>query len=207
LNRHFQWIVPAVIGLAAAFTGIWFGKARHDVFPDNFGVVREGVLYRSADLTPAAMMKVHDRHRIRTVVDMGAFDVGSAKERVAADTAAALGMERHVFRMEGDGTGNPNAYVQALRVITDPTKQPVLVHCAAGAQRTSGCVVLYRNLVEGVEFDRAYTESLQHRHDPEKNPRLRPFLKTWIEQINRAYRSGETGLVEGFGPAGAAPLR
>ena len=130
-----------------------------------------------------------------------------AQTPVAAETAAALGMERYVFRMEGDGTGNPNAYVQALRVITDPTKQPVLVHCAAGAQRTSGCVILYRNLIEGVDFDRAYEESKGHRHDPAKNPRLRPFLKTWVEQINRAYRAGDGALIEGYGPAGDAPLR
>lgn len=207
MNRHVRWMIPAAFGLVAAAAGVWFGKARLDVYPDNFGVVKPGALYRSADLTPAATKKVHDQHKIRTIVDFGAFDPGSAKERVAADTAEALGVERHVFRLEGDGTGNPNAYVQAMRIINDPAKQPVLVHCAAGAQRTSGCVILYRNLIEGVQFDRAYEEASGYRHSPRKNPRLKPFLKTWVDQINRAYRAGDGGLVEGFGPAGAAPLR
>lgn len=204
-NRHMQWIVPLAIGTVAGGSALWFGKMRHDVFPENFGVVKEGVLYRSADLTPAATKKVHDQQHIKTIVDLGAFDVGSAKERVAADTASALGIQRHVFRLEGDGTGNPNAYVQALRIINDPKNQPVLVHCAAGAQRTSGCVMLYRNLIEGVPFERAYEESYGYGHKARKNPRLKPFIKTWVDQINRAYREGT--LVNGFGEAGAAPLR
>lgn len=205
MNKHAQWMIPASVGVVAALAGVWFGKARFDVYPDNFGVVKAGVLYRSADLTPAATKKVHEEYGIRTIIDLGAFHVGSAGERVASETAEALGIQRYIFRLEGDGTGNPNAYVQAMRVINDPANQPVLVHCAAGAQRTSGCVILYRNLMQGVEFDRAYNEASDYRHDARKNPRLRAFLKAWTDQINRAYR--EDGLVEGFGPAGAAPLR
>lgn len=200
-----QWMAPAVIACVIGAVSLWFAKARHDVYPDNLGVVSEGKLYRSADLTPAATKVVHDRYKVRTIVDLGAFDVGSPEERVAAETAKALGMERHIFRLEGDGTGNPNAYVQAMRIINDPAKQPVLVHCAAGAQRTSGCVILYRNMIEGVDFETAYAEAPLYRHSPTKNPRLRPYLRTWMEEINRAYREG--GLVEGFGEAGAAALR
>jgi protein tyrosine/serine phosphatase len=205
MRGYVHWVVPLVVALVVGGAGVWFGKARLDVYPDNLGVVEPGVLYRSADLTPAATKRVRDEYHIRTIVDLGAFDAGSADERVAAETAAALGIERHVFRLEGDGTGNPNAYVQALRVITDPGKQPVLVHCAAGAQRTSGCVILYRNLVQGVRFDAAYDEAKGYRHSPAKNPRLRPYLTQWTDQINRAFRTG--GLVPGYGEAGAAPLR
>lgn len=205
IGRHKQWLIPAGIALIAGLAAIWFAKSRHDVFPDNFGIVKTGVLYRSADLTPAATALVHEKHHIKTIVDLGAFDVGSAKERVAADTAKALGIERHIFRLEGDGTGNPNAYVQALRVINDPAKQPVLVHCAAGAQRTSGCVILYRSLIEGETFNEAYGEASEYRHRTSKNPRLKPYLQKWIDPINRAYRTNT--LIDGFGEAGAAPLR
>lgn len=205
MRGHAPWLVPLVVALCAAASGVWFAKARHDIYPDNFGVVEPGVLYRSADLTPAATRRVRDEHHIRTIVDLGAFDPGSAEERVAAETASALGIERHVFRLEGDGTGNPNAYVQALRIITDPAKQPVLVHCAAGAQRTSGCIILYRNLVQGVQFDVAYAEAQHFRHSPAKNPRLRPYLVEWTDRINRAFRTGT--LVPGKPEAGAAPLR
>lgn len=184
------WLAPVSVAVVAALVTLWFAKLRHDVFPENFGVVKDHAVYRSADLTPAATVRVHDEYKIKTIVDLGAFEPGSVKERLAEETALALGVERHVFRLEGDGTGNPNAYVDALRIMTDPAKQPVLVHCAAGAQRTGACIVLYRNLIEGVPFNAAYDESLRYGHNPRKNVRMRPYLTKWIDQINRAYREG-----------------
>lgn len=179
--------VAVAVGLGCA---IYFGWARPHLVPRNFGVVDEGRLYRSAALTPAATRIVHDRYEIKTIVDLGGYDKDPAGERVAARTAAALGIERYVFELEGDGTGNPNAYVAALRVITDPSKQPVLVHCSAGAQRTSGCVMLYRDFVQGKDLAETYPEAREYRHDPEKNPRLLPFVTEHEAAIREAFERG-----------------
>jgi hypothetical protein len=173
----------------------------HSLFPENFGEVFPGILYRSADLTPAATDLVHSRHHIRTIVDLGAYHPGSPEEATAQRTADALGVRRYVFRLEGDGTGNPNAYVAALRVIADPANQPVLVHCAAGAQRTSGCVILYHHYFEGRSIEDVYPESFGFRHSPRKNPRLRPYLDRWVGAIDAALRTGSH--VPGFDPLDA----
>ncbi|MBC7773426.1 MAG: tyrosine-protein phosphatase [Pyrinomonadaceae bacterium] len=190
--------VIAALALAGISLAVWFGGARWHFTPKNFGIVEDGVLYRSARLTPAATRLVHDKYAIKTIVDLGAFVPGSRQEQIAQDTADALGMTRKVFRLEGDGTGNPNAYVEALRVIADPANQPVLVHCSAGAQRTSGCVILYKNLIEHQPIDGLYDEARSFKHDPRKNPRLKPYLETWSEQIEEAYRT--KGAVPGFEP-------
>lgn len=205
----------AAVLAAAAAVGLsawaWFGWGRPNVFPENFGVVEEGKIYRSAALTPGALERVHERYGVKTIVDLGGFDKDPVGDRVASRTAAALGMERYVFLLEGDGTGNPNAYVAALQVINDPSKQPVLVHCSAGAQRTSGCVMLYRDFVQGRPLDETYPEASEYRHDPARNPDLMPYLKKHEAEIRAAYERGKAGGgaagVPGFPEVKVEPVR
>lgn len=182
-------LVLSTIAIVAAGAVLWAVAIKPNVVPKNFGVVAEGKVYRSGWLTPAATERVVKRHKIRTIVDLGAYDKRPEMERSAERTASALGVDRYVFRLEGDGTGNPNIYVAALRIITDPSKQPVLVHCSAGAQRTSGCILLYRNIVEGRSFSETVHEAFDHKHDPSDNPRLLPYLLDWHDDIERAFRA------------------
>lgn len=195
-------VVGLVIALATlgVVGGVGYVHVIHPTLvPKNFGIVEPGKVYRSGELTPAATRRVVEERKIKTIVDLGAYDKDPALERVAERTAAALGVERRVFRLEGDGTGNPNAYVEALRIITDPSKQPVLVHCSAGAQRTSGCILLYREIVQGTPIEQNMHEAYAHRHDPSDNPRLTPFLNQWRGPIAEAFKRG--GLIEGQPPA------
>jgi hypothetical protein len=189
------WVIAAaaVVGIMAA---VWFVWARPNLVPRNFGVVEEGRVYRSAALTPGALRVVRERFGIKTIVDLGAFDKDPLGERVEGRAAAALGMERFVFPLEGDGTGNPNAYVAALRIMTDPARLPVLVHCSTGAQRTGGCVMLYRDLAQGRALDETYDEAKRYRHDPGRNPRLLPFLREHEAAIMGAVRGG--GSIPGY---------
>lgn len=171
---------------------------RPNLFPKNFGVVTEGVLYRSGKLTPAATEKVVHAHGIRTIVDLGAFEPGTRGERLAQRTADALGVVRVRLDLEGDATGNPNYYAQALRIMTDPERQPVLVQCGAGSERTGCAIAMYRHLVEGVPMDDAYAETLRYKHNPRRNPRLREVFDAWTEPVGRALREG--GQVPGAKP-------
>lgn len=191
--------IKAVVwcGLAAGIVAwAWFGWFRFDVFPRNFGEVEKGKIYRSAALTPAAVQKVVREHGIRTIIDLGGFDKDPIGNRNAARTAEALGVERFVFNLEGDGTGNPNAYVAALKIMNDPARQPVLVHCSAGAQRTSGAVMLYRDFVQGKPLEETYAEARQYRHDPDRNPRLMPYLRQHEREIREAWLRG--CMIESF---------
>ncbi len=193
--------LPLLVGVLAVVACIsWFAGVRWHFQPKNFGIVEPGVLYRSAALTPAATKLVHDEYRIRTIVDLGAFDRDPEGDVIAQRTAESLGVKRLVFRLEGDGTGNPNAYVQALTVINDPANHPVLLHCSAGAQRTSGCVILYKQIIKSLPFDPAYDEAQTYKHDPRRNPRLKPYLMTWQTRIAESYRSRTA--IPGFDPLG-----
>lgn len=195
--RMTAWVL-GLAGLCALVVAIYFAGVLPNTRPKNFGIVDDGKVYRSGALTPAATEKVVATYHVKTIIDLGGFDKDPVGERVAAQTAAALGVERRVFPLEGDGTGNPNAYVEALRVMSDPSKQPVLVHCSAGAQRTSGAVMLYRDFVQGKPLDQTYDEAREFKHDPKDNPRLMPYLKQWRDKIGEAFKSG--GLIQGQAP-------
>ncbi len=184
----------AVVVLVATLCGAggWVLRfsVRDNVMPRNYGVVDEGHVFRAGRLTPAATETLVKRHGIKTIVDLGAYEGIPDDERLAERTALALGVTRHVFTLDGDGTGHPMGYVEALRLIADPANQPVLIHCAAGAQRTTVCVMLYEKIVHNVELEETLKVSMEHKHDPKKNPKLWPYVEKWAAEIERAYRGG-----------------
>ena len=189
-------LLVGIVALSAIAWGVYAGLIAPSLLPRNFGVVEEGKIYRSAALTPAATRKLVEAREIRTIIDFGGFDQDPALDRVAQQTADALGVRRFLFPLSGDGTGNPNAYVAALRVLANPDNHPVLVHCSAGAQRTSACVILYRHIVQDKPFRDVYPEAFTHDHDPGKNRAMAPYLLDWAPRIERAYREG--GWIPGY---------
>ena len=195
----------AVIIAGAIALTVWFivEGVVPNVVPKNFGVVEEGAIYRSGVLTTAAFEDVVEDNDVRTVVDLRHEARNTQREKAAAE---ALGLRYVQLPLFGDGRGDPNMYVQALRIMNDPEAQPVLVHCSAGAERTGGAVALYRHIFEGVPLDEAYAECAEHRHDPARNPNLKPMLDAWVDEIERAVRTGGTiDYTPGDGPARIDP--
>lgn len=164
---------------------------RDNINPRNFGTVVEGSIYRSGWLTPAATKAVADAHHIKTIIDLGAYRGLEAEGRAAQQTADALNIKRYTFNLEGDARGDPQDYIDALRIMSDPKNQPVLVHCSAGSERTSACVMLYRRIFEGKYFDETYGEAKAHKHVPRKNPYLMEYLQAWGNTIEEAVKSGK----------------
>lgn len=193
--RRNRTILKVLLVLGAAWL-VWSVAIRDNVRPKNFGVIEPGAVYRSAALTPAAIARLHDEYKIKTIVDLGGFDKEPENDAREAHTAEALGIQRIVLPLEGDGTGNPNAYVQALRIMADPTRQPVLVHCSAGAQRTGAAAKLYGQIVQNADEAKLAKDLRTFGHDPRRNTRLAPFLADWTDKIRVAFRGNTT--IEGF---------
>ncbi len=188
MNRR-TWILSALGSLALA-VGAYAAVIRPEFAPRRFGEVVAGKIYRSGRLSPGALTRLHREHRFRTVVDFGAWEPGSPEELREQRTAEALGITRRVFRLEGDSRGDPNAYVQALKLMRDPNALPILVHCSAGSERTGCVVMLYRTLEEGVSAEDAYREAQRYDHEPAKNPHLMETFRTWKAPIREALRTG-----------------
>jgi protein tyrosine/serine phosphatase len=168
----------------------------------NFGVVEEGVLYRSGRLEAPALRRAIAEHGLKTVVDLGGWDANAAEWQANQDVADELGVTRYAIHMSGDGRANPNGYVTVLRILADPANQPALVHCAGGTERTGAAVVLYRHLVQGKLIQPSYEESFEHGHQVEDYEWI-AYLADWVDEIGAAWRSG--GWIEGVPPVEARP--
>jgi uncharacterized protein (TIGR01244 family) len=106
-------------------------------------------LYRSAQPTDAGMLRLRE-FGITTVVNLRSFHSDRAATR-----AAGLDYE-HLYLK----AWHPEHHeaVAFLRFATDPARQPLLVHCQHGADRTGAMVALYRVAVEGWTMDEAIRE-------------------------------------------------
>lgn len=188
-------IHPVLLILVTVVAAVWLYSAAvaPNLSPKNFGVVDEGRVYRSGQLTPSAMRAVHDRYHIRTVIDLGSYWAGPVLQDPRGNarnqrTAAALHVTRYLMPLYGDGQGNLNWYVQALRIMSDPAAQPVLVHCGAGSERTGIAVALYEHMAHQAPLDDALKETSKFRHDPRRNPHVEEIVHQWGEAIIAAAR-------------------
>jgi len=187
----------AIIAGAVVLGGFFVVKGViPNLVPKNFDVVEPGKVYRSGELTSGAMERVLEDNSIVLVIDLGAHHTGLDGARREARTVEVLGVRRVLLPLFGDGTGDPNRYVEALRQMRG-AEGAVLVHCAAGAQRTGVAIALYRMIEDGWSMDEALAEAQKYGYDPADNPKLRAYLERWKGAIVESLNTGESIAYDG----------
>jgi protein tyrosine phosphatase (PTP) superfamily phosphohydrolase (DUF442 family) len=153
-NRKY-WRLLAVILIVSVGLGIyvWDEVLKERFFAKRFGVVVPEKLFRSGQISPYMIEPViRDKH-LQVVIDLNGLEAGPLKTYQEAEMQACktAGVDHFRYPLKGDGTGNVKHYVDALEKIQQCMLEgkPVLVHCAAGAQRTGGVVACYQMLFEG----------------------------------------------------------
>ena len=121
----------------------------------NFRVVRDGVLYRSGQLSLPALKRVVHDYGIRTVITLrDSYEEGKPPPDLAEEEYCKGEGLFHVRipprNWDGpDGVAPVDEGVRTfLKVMADPNNHPVLVHCFAGIHRTGGYCAVFR-----MEFD------------------------------------------------------
>jgi len=195
----------SLISVAIAFAlgiglAVFAYKAvKPDVWPKRFAEVVPGKVYRSSELSPAALEQLVRRTGLKTVIDLGVAPDGDPRDRRQQLAAQALGLHRYKFQLVGDSTGNPNEYLAALRLALDPANQPVLIHCATGSQRTSCAIALFRMAAQGYTADQALAESA----DFDAKSKVGDVTRAIAPKVMKALKDG--GSIPGEPPVIVVP--
>jgi tyrosine-protein phosphatase SIW14 len=189
----------------------------------NFRVVREGVLYRSGQMTPAGLKRLFHDHGIKTVICLR-----DGTTRLDQEEEALCGSEEVTFvrippSSWGDvgGTVPVEAGVKKFKeIMNDPHNYPVLVHCFAGIHRTGAYTAIYRMEFEHWSNEEAMAEMKacgyttleeeldilgfmeQYRPDwkpPEKPATPKPQARQPRKQMRRSGSHGPTVLTARYG--------
>ncbi len=112
----------------------------------NFRVVRDGVLYRSGQMSLAGLKRAIHDYGIRTVVSLRDED----RPDDLAEEAFCRKEEINFYRLpprhwdttDGPAEVEPNV-CKWRDIISDPENYPILVHCFAGIHRTGAYVAIY----------------------------------------------------------------
>lgn len=146
----------AVATIAALSLGVAAVSAYQNYFPKRFAAVVEGRLYRSGGVSPAQLERVTRKYHIRTVLCLLNSESAEADEERAA--AERLGLKWLNVSLPGNGDSTPAQREQIKKLLSDESLSPLLVHCAAGANRTGLAVGLYRIREQGWSLDQVMAE-------------------------------------------------
>ncbi len=108
---------------------------------DHWDEVKRGMLYRSGQLSPGQLTEAVKRHQIRTIVNLQMPGEELLAER---ELSRRLEVDFVNLPMPGDGLGEEWEFREFLKIVDDPERRPVLVHCARGTCRTGAAVAMYR---------------------------------------------------------------
>jgi protein tyrosine phosphatase (PTP) superfamily phosphohydrolase (DUF442 family) len=182
-----NWLIPvvAVALMVIGFFVVWNNGLRDYLYPKNFGIVEPGVLYRSGQISRWQIEPTLKKYNIKVIVALSAHGGNQSSLDAEQKAVEQLGIDREVFPLGGDGTGQIEQYAKAIALINKAKKQgkPVLVHCIAGAQRTGGVIATYEMLVEHRSPAEAFFQMKSFGHDPTANPHLLDYLNNHMAEL------------------------
>jgi tyrosine-protein phosphatase SIW14 len=117
----------------------------------NFHVVKEGVLYRSGQMSVAGLKQAIYDYDIKTVVSLRDTIVPGEPPGDLEEEAYCDKHEINFYRLAPagwyaeDGPAPVEAGIRTFKkIMADPANYPVLIHCFAGIHRTGTYVAVYR---------------------------------------------------------------
>ena len=184
-DRKIGVLISAIVLLVIGGLIAWNNGVRDGIFPKNFGVVEPGQLYRSGQISHWQIEPALKNNGIKVIVALSGHGGKQADLDAELKAVNELGIDREVFPLGGDGTGQIEQYALAIAAIHKAKKEgkPVLVHCIAGAQRTGGVIATYEMLVEKKSPAEAFEQMRKYGHDPTANPHLLEYLNDHMGEL------------------------
>jgi protein tyrosine/serine phosphatase len=140
----------------------------------NFGVVEQGILYRSAQPHELALPWLR-RYGIASIVNLREerYDDGDwLIARLGFTSYLRLPIDNHTPPTEAQA-------VAFLTFVQDQRNWPVLVHCAEGKGRTGVLVALTRYAIDGWSVEQALAETNNYTNQGALSDSQRAWLAQW----------------------------
>lgn len=118
------------------------GYALYLVWSHNFHEVVPGELYRSAQLWNGDIARYGKQYGIRSIINLRGDNTGSPWYDDEVSETKAAGIEHIDFRMSSKRVLTHDQLMELIDTMRRAPK-PVLIHCQAGANRTSLAVAIY----------------------------------------------------------------
>jgi hypothetical protein len=187
-GRKRLWVAGSagcVLAVTAAVLLLWTFVLRDRVVPKRFGTVVPGKVFRSGQISKFLIASVIDQHNLGTIIDLNGLDPHDADQRAELEVSEAKGVRHLRFPLRGDATGQIDRYAGAVQAIVESEHEgrPVLVHCAAGSQRTGACVSFYRLLVRHDPPESVYRELASYGWDPRTNQVLLDYVNGHMHEL------------------------
>jgi protein tyrosine phosphatase (PTP) superfamily phosphohydrolase (DUF442 family) len=179
------WVGLITVGLLVTVFWKEIEQAPRRFIPRNLGVVEAGKLYRSGQIHRDLLPSVIQDKKIKAIICL-TYDPGKPDFDAEPATARRLGVDHTVIKgLNGKGLGEIKLYADALRAMKDAVDagKPVLVHCAAGAQRTGAAFTFWKLLIEGASVEEAQKHLYAHGHDPDDNDKLIPYINAHMKEL------------------------
>jgi protein tyrosine phosphatase (PTP) superfamily phosphohydrolase (DUF442 family) len=159
MRKAFYGLIPLLAAAVAAWLVVLDRQGR--LVWDHWDEVKRGILYRSGQLTSAQLAQAVKRYNIQTVINLQWPGEEMVCER---SVAGQLGVDFVNLPMPGDGLGEEWEFREILKVLDNPQRRPVLVHCARGTCRTGAAVGLYRLERDGWALEDVAAEMKRHTY-------------------------------------------
>jgi len=176
-----------LVGLAtvAAASAVAIKFGRWHILPKRFAIVEPGRLYRSGQLERWPYERVVKNYRIRTILSLNALPPEDRSAIVERQVVRRYGLRFIRLPMPGNGCGSFEALDAAAAVLADPANHPVLVHCAAGVNRTNAAIAAYRMKTQGWSFAEAMAECERYGLSRRRNPEFYRHMQAYYERLGK----------------------
>lgn len=150
---------------------------------ENFGKVNES--YYRGSQPMAAEFTGLTRLGVKTVIDLRKDSIEEAQK-----WARAAGLEYINIPLTTKRAATQEQTAYFLKLVNDPARWPVFVHCKGGRHRTGEMTAIYRITHDGWTADRAYDE--MKKYDFENSWFYPRSLKKYVFSYYREFASQQT---------------
>jgi protein tyrosine/serine phosphatase len=164
-------------------------------FYRNLRMVKDGVLYRSGQLSLAGLERAIHDCGIKTVITLrdSYSEKEAAPDWAEEDFCEARGIHYHrisprSWTVQDGGVPAEEGVRKFLKVVDNPENAPVLIHCFGGVHRTGAFTAIYRMEYEQWTNEQAIAELRANGYTTlEDDWNLLDFLEDyrprWVKQI------------------------